>query len=110
VQPCPAITRSRRLLVKVAISFLRVNERPNFIALNTLALQVYKDLVMILRAGAAKIAQQFHNRCAVDTRHATNGAQRISFNQSSNNRLAFVGAQFVDGLNMLERSRTVNKI
>jgi hypothetical protein len=31
--PCPAITRSCRLLVKVAISFLRVNEGPNLIAL-----------------------------------------------------------------------------
>src|SRR5437773_1700483 len=73
--PCPTITRSCRLLIKVAIPFLRINERPNLVALNTLALQIHKNLVLILRTSAAKIDQQLHNRRSVNVRHSTDGAE-----------------------------------
>jgi hypothetical protein len=59
--------------------------------------KIAENPVLILRAGAAKIAEQFHYSRAVHARHSRDRSERISLNQSSNNRLAFISAQSIHG-------------
>ncbi len=60
----------------------RVAERPNFIALNTLAIQIYESLVEVLRARPAKFYEKFRNRVLGHTRHANCSADAVSLDKS----------------------------
>jgi hypothetical protein len=106
--PSPAIASAFGFLFRGAILFLRVNKRPNFVALDSLRAKIAKRFVLIFGAGTAKIAQQFHDRCAVHASHPGDGAQRIALNQSSYDRRSFFDAQFVHDCIMLDRSSIVN--
>jgi hypothetical protein len=93
--PSPNVASSVHLLFDMAIFLLRINERPNLVTLDSLTWKIAKNLVLILGTRASESDQQFHNRCAMDARHATNGAKRIAFNQSSHDRLSFIGSQLI---------------
>jgi len=72
------------------ILFLRVAERPNFIALDSLTRQVAQGLVLIFRACLSNLRQQFNNGVLCNARHSHRGANRIALNKSGNHcRLAF---------------------
>jgi hypothetical protein len=85
-----------------------VTEIPDFIALDALALQVTKNLVLIFRASAANIRQQFQNGVKRNTRHPRRGAKGIALNQAANHFSTFFNAQFIHVHIMLERSSIVN--
>src|SRR6266496_3339655 len=56
--PCPSVPcRSIHSLLKRAVFVLGVNERPNLVALDSLAGKIAKNFVLVLRTGAAKIAK-----------------------------------------------------
>ncbi len=105
--PRPNIARALCLHLRRAILFLCAYEAPDFIALNPTRFEIAKSLVLIFGADSAKIAKQFHNRCAMHASHARNGAQRIAFDQRGNDRFLLLNTQFTD--NMLERSSSVKR-
>ena len=107
--PRPHVPRALRFVLCRAILFFGINKRPDFVTLQALALQIAKNLVLIFRAGAAKIAEQFHNRRAMDACHAGDSAQRITLDQGRNYSRPFFSSQLVHDSNMLERSSIVNK-
>ena len=107
--PSPNVASSVHLLLDMAILLLRINERPNLVTLDSFTGKSAKNFVLIFRTSASKITEQFHYGRAVHPCHSRDRSERISLNQSSNNRLAFIGAQFVHGLNMLERSSNAIK-
>jgi hypothetical protein len=108
--PCPSVaSRAVHSLLKRAIPFLRINERPNLIALDSLTRKIAKNSILIFRTGATKIAQQIHNRGAMNARHSTDGAQGISLYQCSNYLFPLFGAQLVHASIMLERSSIVKR-
>jgi hypothetical protein len=100
---------SLRLLLRAAIFVLRIYEAPNLIALDFLRREIAKDFVLILGANAAKIAQQFHDRCAMDAGHASDRTQRVAFNQSSHDLLPLFCAQFVHALICLSGQALSNR-
>src|SRR5207249_7550668 len=106
--PRPAITRSRCLLIEVAILFLRVNKRPNLVALNAPALKIHKNLVLIFRASAAKIAEKLHNRGSMHVGHAGYSPEGIALDQRGNHSFSFLNAQLIHADNMLRRLSIVN--
>jgi hypothetical protein len=61
-----------------------VTERPDFIALDALAIQVAENLILIPRAGISKFNQKLLNRAAVRASHPRGGTERIALNQTSN--------------------------
>jgi hypothetical protein len=73
----------------------RVTERPYFVTLDALAIQVAKNLVLIRGASRAKLHQKFLNRRAMDSRHADSGAERTALNQTGNHADLFFFAQFI---------------
>jgi hypothetical protein len=79
--PCPSIAAALSFLFYGAIPILRVNKRPDFVALDSFTGKIAKDLVLILGAGSAKIAKQLHNRCAMDSGHARNRASNCTTTQ-----------------------------
>ena len=93
--PCPAIAAALRLLLRRAILSFRINERPNLVTLDSFTGKIAKNLVLIFRTGAAKIAKQFHYRGAMYATHASDGAKRIAFDQGCDNRCPFSAIQFV---------------
>src|SRR5207249_285436 len=105
--PRPDIARAFRLVLARAVLFLRVNERPDFVTLDARAAEIAKRFVLILRAGSAKIAEKFINRVARHIRHSRDSAHGISLNQCSDDLHAFLSAQRVHAVNMLERSSIV---
>lgn len=82
--PRPHAARSAALHIFWHVLVFGINERPDFIALDALAIQVAESLVLIGGAGRAKFNQQLLNRCAVNARHADSGAERIALNQAGN--------------------------
>jgi hypothetical protein len=89
------------------VRFLSSNERPNFVALDTLASQVAKSLVLKFGARFAEIGQKFHYRRAVNASHAGRCAKRISLYQAGNHPSAFFCGNLVHKFKvalMLERS------
>jgi hypothetical protein len=107
--PCTRIAAALRSLLDRAILSFRINETPNFIALDSLRFQIAKRLVLIFRASAAKIAEQFHDGCAMHASHSRYGTQRIALNESRNNRPSFPNTEFIHADSMLERSSIVNR-
>src|SRR6266849_1702420 len=107
--PCPAIARAFSLLLGRAILFLRINKIPDFITLDSLTRKVAKRFVLIIRTGAPKIAQQFHDGRTMDASYSLNRAEGIAFDQSSNHPLALFNAQLVHVSNMLARSSIINQ-
>lgn len=55
--PRPSITAAFRFLFQRAIPVLGVNERPNFVALNSFAGKISENFVLIFGASTAKIAK-----------------------------------------------------
>jgi hypothetical protein len=96
--PRPNIASAFRFVLRTAILFLGVNKAPNFVALQALAGEIAQRLVLIFRAGAAKIAKQCHNRCAMHAGHTGDRPQGIYFHQCSDNLCSFFGAQLVHGV------------
>jgi hypothetical protein len=76
--PSPNVSRTRYLLLDVAVLLFRINEGPDFITLDALALQIHKSLVLIHGAGAAKIDKQLHYGRAMNTSHACNGSEGVA--------------------------------
>jgi len=76
---------------------LRIDEAPDFIALNPFALEVAERLVLIRGTGRAKLHQELLNRRAVNACHANCGAERISLDQAGHHFHPFVCRQFIHG-------------
>src|SRR6266404_248148 len=87
----------------------RIAKAPNLITLDTFAAKIPKNLVLIFRAGTAKVAQQVHYYRAMDSGHSRDSAKRIAFDQSCDDPCSFFGTQFIHVLNMLERSSIVKQ-
>jgi hypothetical protein len=102
--PSPNIATAFCSLFGGAVLFLRVNKRPNFIALYSAAFQIAQNFVLIFRAGAAKTAQQLNDRIFSNTRHSDSRADTVSLDQAGNDLRSLFGAQFVHAAIMLERS------
>src|SRR5215211_9370873 len=77
-----AFSAALRFLIGRAVFTLSVNKRPDFVALDSPAGKIAENLVLVFRAGATKIAQQFHNRCAVDSGHPRDSTKGVSLDQS----------------------------
>jgi hypothetical protein len=106
--PSPNIATAFDLLLQRAIFLLRINKRPNLIALDSAALEIAKRFVLIFRASAAKIAEKFDDRVFGNARHSDSSADAVSLDQARNDRRLFFSAQFIHALIMLERSSIVN--
>jgi hypothetical protein len=78
------VARALLFYLRRAILFIRSYERPDFVALDSFAGKIPKNLILIFGAGAAKVAEQFHNGRAMDARYPCNRAHGISLNQRSN--------------------------
>ena len=74
---------------------LRADEAPNFIALNSLALEIANRSVMVRRARRAKIAQQLFNRHPRDASQTRRRSQTVSFNQCGDNGGALLPGQLI---------------
>jgi len=66
------------------VLFLRVAKRPNFIALNPLARQVAKRLVLILSTSCSYASEQFRNCVFCYLCHANSSANRIALDEGRN--------------------------
>ena len=106
---CPTVATAFGSLLNRAILSFGKYEAPNFVTLDARAFQIAKNLVLIFRAGAAKITEKFHYGRAMYARHSRDRAKRIALDQSGNHRFPFFGAQFVHVSNMLDRSSIVKQ-
>jgi hypothetical protein len=93
----PNIAAAFYLLLERTILLLGVNERPNLIALNVFARQIAKRFVLILRAGAAKIAEQLNDSILGNAGHSDGCADAVSLDQTGNDSRAFIGTQLIHG-------------
>src|SRR5260370_5680382 len=66
------------------VLFFRVAERPNLIALDSLAWQIAQGLVLIFRARLSNPRQQLNNGVFRYSRHSHRSANRVSFDKSRN--------------------------
>jgi len=66
------------------VLFFGVAERPNFIALDSLARKVVQRLVLIFRARLADFREESHNGVLRHARHSHRGANRIALNKGRN--------------------------
>ncbi len=86
-----------RQRVFVVLQFL--NEAPNFVALQTLAFQVYENSVFVIRTGATQITEQFDDGIFRNAGHANCGADAVPLYQTGNHLRSFSGSQSVHGSN-----------
>lgn len=66
-------------------------KRPNLIALNLFAREVYESFVQVIRAGYAKLNKQFGDSVFGNAGHANRRTNRIAFYQCSNHLSLFLG-------------------
>lgn len=84
--PCPHISVAKLpALIGGHVLFLRVAERPDFIALDSLARQVAQRLVLIFRASLSNLRQQLNHSVFRNARHSHRSAYRITFNKGRDN-------------------------
>jgi len=95
--PSPSISAALHALFCRCVLFLRVNKRPNLVALDSAAFQIAKHPVLILRASAAKIAEQFNNRVLGNACYSDGSADAVSLDQTRNSLCSFFGAQLIHG-------------
>ena len=83
--PRPHVAPSLGPLLVARILVLGSHERPDFIALKTLAREVPEGVVLEPGAGVTEIGQQLLNGRAVDARHAHCGAEAVAFDEGGDN-------------------------
>jgi hypothetical protein len=67
----------------VNILLLLVAERPDFVALDTLALEITQCFVLVERACRAEVNQELGNGVDADAAHAGRGAEAVSLYQTA---------------------------
>ena len=67
------------------ILLLRINELPDFIALDATDTEITDILLVIFSAGIPKLFQELLDRDLRNSGHADNGVYGVSFNQCCNN-------------------------
>jgi hypothetical protein len=103
--PRPDITRVGILSGQPGrdVSLLGSDERPNFVALNSFALKVYKVLAHVFRTDRAKIQQELVYRVAGHVRHACRRPNRVALDQCRNHLSLLPAVQLVHTL-IIQRS------
>ena len=76
--PRPNVAPAMTLFFCGNVRFLGSHERPNFVALDTLARKIAESFVLKFRAGFSEIGQKPHYRTAMNASHAGRCAERIS--------------------------------
>jgi len=105
--PSPDITATLTAFICGNIALFAPNEIPNFIALDTLAGEATKRLILVLGTSVTEIDQKLHYRRAVNASHARSGAKGITLNQAGNYPRAFFRGNLVHKFKvalMLDRS------
>jgi hypothetical protein len=72
------------------ILFLGIAERPNLVALDMFAGEVFKNPILIFGTSLTEIGQELNNRVLGNARHSAGSADRIPFNEGRNNLGLFV--------------------
>lgn len=98
--PGPNIAPPLPLLIRCRIFLLRAHERPNLIALDALAGEVPKRLVLKFRARGSQINQEGIDRVAGHASHPAHGPHGISFHEGGDDLRAFIGTQLVHAFNL----------
>jgi hypothetical protein len=95
-RPRPNVADPRNALKLLRdIALLRVDEAPNLVALNTLARQVAKVLVLVVEARRANVAEKLIDCVPAYTCHASNSAEAVSLAEHVEDAGAFFVVQFV---------------
>lgn len=84
--PRPSVAPSFSLLFVGRVPFLGTDERPDFVALDTLARQVDQRLALVLRARIAKVHQQLEDRGSVDAGHADGCPEKVALDRQATTR------------------------
>ena len=109
-RPCPNVAVALGLVFRRGVLFLAAHKRPDFVALNPFARQIFQRLVLVIRAKLARINQQLHNAVNRNINQSGRGANAATVNQTAKNLDPFFGVQFVHGDSMLARAGIVNNI
>ena len=94
-RPRPDIAPALLALAIRHVLFLAAHKRPNFVALDALAIQVAESGILKLGTNFAEIGQELHHRRAMHARHASCGAEAVAFNQAGNHSNALFGRDLV---------------
>lgn len=95
-RPHIAITKLA-LLFSRDILLLGIAELPDFIALDSLARQVAKRLILIFRTCLSNLSQQFENGVLRYARHSHSGANGVSFHEGRDYRCLAFNVECVHG-------------
>ncbi len=94
-RPRPNITRTFRLHFRRAVLFLGVAIRPYLIDLDSLAVKIPKNLVLIGRARIASVDQKFHDRIDGGIGQTRGGPNRNPFAKTMENPRPLVRFQSI---------------
>ncbi len=87
----------------------RANKRPDFIALNALAIQVAESDVLIFGEGRAKFDKQLIDSISGHAGHAASGADAVSFHEAGDNLTPLRYTGLVHYLNLSRLTLIVNR-
>ena len=106
----PNIARIRMLSRNIfgAVFFFAINPTPHFIQLQTAALEVLENQVLVLSAERADLVDQTHHGLFGHACYADGGADAVSFNQATDDLGALFGSEPVHMSSMPYGSRIVN--
>src|SRR5579885_721605 len=106
--PNPAIAPAFAFFICWNVAFLAANKRPNFVALNALAGEITKHLVLIDRARPAKLGKKFQHRVEACSGQPCRCAQTVSLCHTGEDLRAFLRRKLVHAATMLSRASIVN--
>lgn len=86
-RPSPDVATALLALGGGDVLFFAPDERPNFVALDTLAGQVAESLVLKFGTSFAQIGQELHDRRAMNASHASRGAEGITLAKQATTRM-----------------------
>jgi toxin HigB-1 len=106
--PCPAVASTFGHLLFGDVLLLRINESPDFIALNAAYLQVANGPVVVFSAGASHLCQERQDCDLGNTSHSHDGVNRNAFDQSRYHPRSFVNRELIHGVILRSCRRNVN--
>jgi len=105
-RPCPNISRALFHLFQCDILLLRVNERPNLIALHAANPEIADVRMVISSTGAAQVPQQPQHGVFSDTQHSAGCVDGVAFYQCAYDLALFIYGQTVHNVAIIRnRSR-----
>ena len=107
-RPRPNIAMSHGLVLRRGILFLAADKRPDFVALNPLALQIPQRLVLVFGTRTARVNQQFDDAVNRRIRQSGSGADTVSVNQTTEDLSPLFSTQLIHANNICLRGQAVN--